>query len=91
MSSKIFYGIIFLLVISTGSVFAQESLISVQTDDKNYDEGDTIVVSGQVTTVIGSTPITLQLFTEGNLVEIAQITVAQDGTYSHTVLAEGLM
>ena len=89
MSSKIFYGIIFLLVISTGSVFAQESLISVQTDDKNYDEGDTIVVSGQVTTVIGSTPITLQLFTEGNLVEIAQITVAQDGTYSHTVLAEG--
>ena len=43
MSSKIFYGIIFLLVISTGSVFAQESLISVQTDDKNYDEGDTIL------------------------------------------------
>ena len=60
MSSKIFYGIIFLLVISAGSIFAQESLISVQTDDKNYDEGDTVVISGQVTTVIGSTPITLQ-------------------------------
>jgi len=89
MSSKIFYGIIFLLVISAGSVFAQESLIFVQTDDQNYDERDTVVISGQVTTVIGSTPITLQLFTEGNLVEIAQITVAQDGTYSHTVLAEG--
>jgi len=89
MSSKIFYSIIFLLVISGGTVFAQESLISIQTDDKNYDEGDTVVISGQVTTIIGSTPITLQLFTEGNLVEIAQITVAQDGTYLHAVLAEG--
>ncbi len=71
------------------TAYAQESLISVQTDDNNYDEGDTIVISGMVTTIIGETPITLQLFSEGNLVEIAQITVAQDGTYSHTVLAEG--
>ncbi len=70
-------------------VFAQESLISVQTDDNHYDEGDTIVVSGKITIVVGETPVTLQLFTEGNLVDIAKIVVAQDGTYSHTVLAEG--
>ncbi|AJM91958.1 PEFG-CTERM sorting domain-containing protein [Nitrosopumilus piranensis] len=89
MDSRIFYGLISVLVISTGFAFAQESLISVQTDDKNYDEGDTIVISGKVTTVIRETPVTLQLFTEGNLVDIAQITVAQDGTYSHTVIAEG--
>ena len=88
MDSRIFYGIISLLIISAVPVFAQ-SLISVQTDDKNYDEGDTIVISGNVTTVVGETPVTLQLFTEGNLVDIAQITVAQDGTYSHTVIAEG--
>ncbi len=86
---RIHYVLLAFLVISTGSVFAQESLISVQTDDNNYDEGDTIVISGQVTTVIGATPVTLQLFTEGNLVDIAQITVAQDGSYSHTVIAEG--
>ncbi len=84
MDSRILYGIISLLVISIVPAFAQESLISVQTDDKNYDEGDTIVISGLVTTVVGETPVTLQLFTEGNLVDIAQITVAQDGTYSHT-------
>jgi predicted secreted protein with PEFG-CTERM motif len=78
-----------LLVISTGTVFAQESLISVQTDDSIYDEGDTIVISGLVTTVVGSTPATLQLFSEGNLIDIAQITIAQDGSYSHTVIAEG--
>lgn len=89
MRIRIFYGLIALLIISTGTVFAQESLINVQTDDNNYDEGDTIVVSGSVTTIIGSTPIVIQLFIEGNLVDIAQITVAQDGTYSHTIIAEG--
>ena len=91
MSNRIFYGLIFLLIISTGTVFAQESLISVQTDDSNYDEEDIVVISGNVTTIIGNTPITLQLFIEGNLVDIAQITVAQDGSYSHTIIAEGPM
>ncbi|MCV0430624.1 MAG: PEFG-CTERM sorting domain-containing protein [Nitrosopumilus sp.] len=76
-------------MISTGVVFAQESIISVQTDDSHYDEGDTIVISGHIATIVGSTPVTLQLFSEGNLVDIAQITVAQDGSYSHTVNAEG--
>jgi len=88
---RIFYGLIFLLIISTGTVFAQESLslINVQTDNNHYDEGDTVVISGNVTTIVGETPITLQLFVEGNLVGIAQITVAQDGSYSHTIIAEG--
>ena len=90
MNNRIFYGLIFLLIISTGTVFAQESsLISVQTDDNNYEEGDIVVISGNITTIIGSTPITLQLFIEGSLVDIAQITVAQDGSYSHTIIAEG--
>jgi hypothetical protein len=84
VDSKIFYAITALLVISTGTVFAQESLITVQTDDNHYDEGDTIVISGQVTTIVGSTPATLQLFSEGNLVDIAQITIAQKlFTYSN--------
>ena len=83
------FSIVAFLMISTGTAFAQESLISVQTDDKIYDEGDTIVISGQVTTIVGTTPATLQLFSEGNLIDIAQITIAQDGSYSHTVIAEG--
>jgi len=79
-----------LLIISTGTVFAQ-SLISVQTDDNHYDEGDTIVISGEVTTVLAGDEITLLIiFDEEKIVEIAQITVAQDGSYSHTVIAEGL-
>ena len=89
MNSKTAYSVIMLLIISTGTAFAQESLISVQTDDKIYDEGDTIVISGNVTTIVGDTPATLQLFSDGNLIDIAQIIIAQDGSYSHTVIAEG--
>ncbi len=65
------------------------SLINVQTDNNNYDEGDIVVVSGSVTTVIGEIPVTLQRFIEGSIVEIVQITVAQDGRYSHAIIAEG--
>jgi predicted secreted protein with PEFG-CTERM motif len=91
MDFRIIYGVIFLLIISSGTIFAHgsESLISIQTNEKNYEEEDTIVISGNVTTIIGDTPITLQVFREGTLLEIAQITVAQDGTFSHTILAEG--
>jgi len=88
---KIFYGLIALLIISTGTAFAQESLISVQTDDNHYDEGDAIVISGNVKTVIGDQPIILRLITEGNLVDVAQLTVAQDGSFTKTFLAEGAL
>jgi len=92
MDSKIIYGIISLLIISTGTVYAQESLpiISAQTDDDTYYEGDSIVISGKVNAVIGSTPVTLQTFTgNGDLVNIAQIDIAQDATFSHSILAKG--
>jgi len=79
-----------LLIISTATAFAQESFLSVMTDDNHYDEGDTIVISGNVKTVIGETPLIIQLFTEDrSLINVAQITVAQDGTFTKTFLAEG--
>jgi len=88
------YIIVFLasmiLSLSTFSVFAQTNeLVSVTTSENSYEEGDTIVISGNVTAVILDTPVTLQIFREGNLVEIAQITVAQDGKFTHTIRAEG--
>ena len=89
MDFRIFGILMILVFISMGTAFASISLISVQTDDDNYDEGDTIVISGEIATIIGDTQVTLQLFKGGNMVEIAQITVAQDGSYSYTVLAEG--
>ena len=76
-------------VISIGTAFAEGSLISVQTNDDNYSEGDTILISGNIVTIIGDTQVTMQLFQEGNLIEIAQIKVSQDGNYSHRVIAQG--
>lgn len=86
---KIFYSIAILVLFSFLPVFAQTNPITVQTDDNNYDEGDAIVISGEVTTVVQGTPIVLQIFFEGNLIDIAQITVAQDGSYTNTVIAQG--
>lgn len=80
-----------LLAVPTGTALAQESLISVKTDDINYDEGDTIVISGSVKTMIQNTPVLLQVLSSTDLIYINQIGVAQDGSFSHTLLAEGVI
>jgi len=87
VETRIFYGIIILFFISTATAFAQGEL-SVQTDDNSYDEGDTIVISGNVGIMIGETPVLIQIIHKGAIIEIAQITVAQDGSFTKTVLAE---
>jgi predicted secreted protein with PEFG-CTERM motif len=89
MKIMIFYTLMILGVISIGTTYAEGSLISVQTNDNNYSEGDTILISGNIVTIIGDTQVTMQLFQGGNLIEIAQIKVSQDGNYFHTVIAQG--
>ncbi|QLH06059.1 PEFG-CTERM sorting domain-containing protein [Nitrosopumilus ureiphilus] len=89
MEFRIFYALLPLLIISTGTTFAQESLLSIETDDNNYDEGDTIVIFGNVNTIIGETPVLVQIIHEGAIIEIAQITVGQDGTFTKIIIAEG--
>ena len=88
MKTRIISGFLILLIVFTLPVFA-ESLISVKTNSDSYKQGETIVISGEVSTIITGTPVTIQIFSQGNLVDIAQITVAEDGSYSHTVIAEG--
>ena len=90
MKVKIFFVLIF-LAFSTLPVFAQSDevpFLTVKTDDTNYDEGDTVVISGKVATVIVDTPIILQVWYEGNMIDIAQFFPAQDGSYSNTIIAE---
>jgi len=70
-------------------VFSQSELISVQVSDSSFQEGDTIVISGTVSTIIAGEPVIIQIFHNDNLIEIAQREVAQDGSFSHTVRAEG--
>ena len=64
-------------------------ILFVSTSSSNYTTGDTIQISGTTSTIIGDTQVTLQLFKDGNLVEIAQVAVSADGNYSHTLIAEG--
>jgi predicted secreted protein with PEFG-CTERM motif len=79
-----------ILFCSTALVYAQtESTFAVKTSQAAYDEGETIVVSGNVKAIILDTPVTLQIFHEVNLVEIAQLIVAQDGKFTHTIIPEG--
>ena len=85
MDIRIFYVLAILTIISSGTAFAQNTLISVQTNNNNYDEGDIILISGNVPTLIGDTPITLQVFKDGTLLDIAQIPVSNDHNYAHTI------
>lgn len=55
-----------------------------------YEQGETVVISGKVDAVLEKTPIIIQIFHGTNLVEIAQVDVAQDGSFTHTVIADGV-
>jgi len=89
MMLGIFFSLSVLLLISMGVVFAEEPLLSVNLDSENYSEGDIILVSGNVLTIIGNTQVSLQLFSQGNLVDVDQIEVGQDGNYFSRIKAEG--
>jgi predicted secreted protein with PEFG-CTERM motif len=77
------------LFITSMTAYAQSQLIFLETSQKSYEEGDTIVVSGNVTSIIAGEQVSITIFREGNLVDIAQIEIAQDGNYAHTFIAKG--
>ncbi|KFM16652.1 MG2 domain protein [Marine Group I thaumarchaeote SCGC RSA3] len=62
---------------------------SLSTRKTQYREGDTIVISGKVQTTDFNTDVTLQVFKDGNLIDISQVSVSSDETFTHAVLAEG--
>jgi predicted secreted protein with PEFG-CTERM motif len=87
------FSIIVLLVLSVWFIpsFAQTAPnITVTTDKSSYTINNSIVISGVVKAVVPGTPITIQIFNaNNNLVNVAQIEVSQDGTYSDTIKAQG--
>jgi len=89
------HQIIALIVISFFSIaflsaFAQtEELISIKTSEQTYEEGDIIVISGNVTAIILNEPVTIRILYESSIIEIAQLEISQDGTFTHTIRAEG--
>ena len=63
--------------------------ITVQTSQSSYEEGETIVISGNIDDTIEDTPMTIQIFLEGNLVDIAQVGITRDRDFSHTFIGNG--
>jgi len=67
----------------------QSSEIDLSLSKTSYKEGETIVISGRVATIIDDASLTIHIFNQGNLIEIAQLVVAQDGSFTHTIIAQG--
>jgi len=63
--------------------------IMLSTSNDIYYNGDHIVVFGSVNTIFENKPITLQIYHESNLVDVAQVSVAQDGTFVKSFNAVG--
>ncbi len=83
--------------IGGGYAFAQTddldlSGIVVTTDKESYNDGDTVVISGQVRDLLSGTPVSLQVFAaNGNLVTIEQIDISPDKTFSTEISAGGVL
>jgi len=90
-NSRIFC-IMLTLTFAIGMTFnAAEAVdqISLSTSSDIYYSGDYIVVFGSVNTIFENMPITIQIYYESNLVDVAQVPVAQDGTFVKSFNAVG--
>ena len=63
--------------------------ISISVSQKSYVAGDEIIISGIVEKIFENTPVIIQTITNSDLVEIAQIDVASNGEFTHSIQAIG--
>jgi len=89
------FALIAILIASIGAApaFAQmQDPITVTTDKPAYNDGETIIVSGEVRELLSGYPITLQVFAaNGNLVTVEQIDVGADKSYRTELTAGGVL
>src|SRR5690348_13224798 len=78
------------LIITPSLVLAQSPQITLLTDKQSYVTGDTITISGKISSLGSSNSAVLQVFNPFNvLAQIGTISLAPDGTFSKTIKAEG--
>ena len=68
--------------------FAEES-DSISTNLEAYTSGEVVIVFGKIVNITQGLPLTIQIFHNDNLIDVAQISVAQDGTFAQTFNALG--
>ena len=74
--------------LSPSFAFAEES-DSISTNLEAYTSGEVVIVFGKIVDITPGLPLTIQIFHNDNLIDVAQISVAQDGTFAQTFNALG--
>ena len=90
-NSRIFCAILALTLAIGMSFQAAEAIgeIELSTSNNIYYNGDHVVAFGNVSTFFEDLPITIQIYHETNLISVAQVPVAQDGTFVSSFYATG--
>ena len=63
--------------------------VTLSTSSNIYYNGDHVVIFGNISTFFEKLPITIQIYHETNLVSVAQVPVAKDGTFVSSFYATG--
>ena len=90
-NSRIFC-VMLTLTFTIGMVFNASGAIdtiSLSSASDVYYSGDYVTIFGTVNTIFENMPITLQIYHETNLVDVAQVPVAKDGTFVKSFNAVG--
>jgi len=76
------------ICLSPSFAFAEES-DSISTNLAAYTSGEIVIVFGKIVNITPELPLTIQIFHGDNLIEVAQISVALDGTFAQTFVSSG--
>jgi predicted secreted protein with PEFG-CTERM motif len=63
--------------------------VTLSTSSDIYYDGDHVVIFGNINTFFENLPITIQIYHETNLIGVAQVPVAKDGTFVSSFYATG--
>jgi len=79
------------IIFSIGLIFhsAEAEGMSLSSNNTIYYTEDYIVIFGEVDTVFEDMPVTIQIYHESSLIDVAQVQVAKDGTFAATFNAAG--
>jgi len=70
--------------------FSQTAFASVELNDSEFHEGDTIIISGNIERPTSSS-VTIQILYDGNLINVLQAELDKYGDYGHIITAGGAL
>jgi len=92
MHNSRFFCVILTLTLAISMIYQGAEVveeITLSTSSDIYYNGDHVVVFGNVSTFFENLPITIQIYQETNLISVAQVPVAKDGTFVSSFYATG--